>query len=302
MLKKVVALCVALCLSLSAGSALAGKPYVARIIVEDEISEYSYYYDHVGVLAALEELMEDRDNRALLLYLNTPGGSMYEVDELYVKLMAYRETTGRPVYAFAAQAALSGGMYVAMAADRFMAARMSDLGSIGVIYTLTSEAGLYEKLGIESYIVASGENKAFGWPELTEEQRAFLQESVDEAFDVFVQIICEARGLTREEVLAFADGRTFTAKKALEYGLIDAVMTYDEAVDALYAAAGLDDAPLVDYPAYDEEAWDEWDDMDWIQNEEDNLLDWIEERLTRGVRQDGLMALARPALREAVAR
>ena len=60
MFKKVMALCLALCLSLSAGSALAGKPYVARIIVEDEISEYSYYYDHVGVLAALDELTTGR--------------------------------------------------------------------------------------------------------------------------------------------------------------------------------------------------------------------------------------------------
>ena len=129
-MKKKIAVILACCLALCCvGSALAERsPYVAQIVIDDTISDYSYYYDHAGVLDALDDLIDDPANRAVFLYLNTPGGSMYEVDELYTKLMQYKEYTGRPVYAFAAQQALSGGMYVAMAADRIAAARMSELG------------------------------------------------------------------------------------------------------------------------------------------------------------------------------
>lgn len=301
-MKKKFALILAFCLALCcAGSALAERaPYVAQIVIDDTISDYSYYYDHAGVLDALDDLIDDPSNRAVFLYLNTPGGSMYEVDELYTKLMQYKEYTGRPVYAFAAQQALSGGMYVAMAADRIAAARMSELGSIGVIFSLTSEAGLYEKLGIEEYAVTSGKNKDFGWPELTEEQRAFLQDMVDESFDIFVEIICSSRGLTKEQVLAFSDGRIFTARMAEQYGLIDEVLSYEQALDDLYDTYRLDDIELVDYPKADgqrpggEDAGDE-------ASEDENLLDWLQNRLSLNT-QGRLAALARMPRRMAIAR
>ena len=92
MFKKVMALCLTLCLSLSAGSALAGKPYVARIIVEDEISEYSYYYDHVGVLAALGILTK---TELLLIIL----GGLFVIETLSVIIQVTSfKTTGKRVF------------------------------------------------------------------------------------------------------------------------------------------------------------------------------------------------------------
>lgn len=294
----ILACCLALCCF---GSAHAERaPYVAQIVIDDTISEYSYYYDHAAVLDALDDLIDDPANRAVFLYLNTPGGSMYEVDELYTKLMQYKEYTGRPVYAFAAQHAMSGGMYVAMAADRIAAARMSELGSIGVIVSLTSEAGLYEKLGIEEYTVTSGRNKDFGWPELTEEQRAFLQDMVDESFDIFVEIICASRGLTKEQVLAFSDGRVFTSRMARQYGLIDEVLSYEEALDDLYDTYGLDDIKLVDYPKADGHTPGAEDDGDEA-GEDGNLLDWLQNRLSLNLR-GRLAAISRMPRRMAIAR
>lgn len=301
-MKKKIAVILACCLALCCvGSALAERsPYVAQIVIDDTISDYSYYYDHAGVLDALDDLIDDPANRAVFLYLNTPGGSMYEVDELYTKLMQYKEYTGRPVYAFAAQQALSGGMYVAMAADRIAAARMSELGSIGVIFSLTSEAGLYEKLGIAEYAVTSGKNKDFGWPELTEEQRAFLQDMVDESFDIFVEIICASRGLTKEQVLAFSDGRIFTARMARQYGLIDEVLSYEQALDDLYDTFRLDDIKLVDYPKAGGQtpgAEDAGNDA----GEDENLLEWLQNRLSLNT-QGRLAAIARMPRRMAIAR
>ncbi len=305
-MKKGIAVLLLCCLMMGASALGEQTPFVAQISVEDELSEYSLFYDHIGTLDAIDDLMEEPANCALLLYLNTPGGAMYEIDELYMKLMEYRETTGRPVYAYIAQQAMSGGLYVAMAADRIAASRMSELGSIGVMYSLTSEAGLYEKLGIEEYIVASGKNKAFGWPELTPEQRAFLQANVDEAFDVFVDIICASRGLSREQVLAFSDGRIFSARMAKEFGLIDAVMGYSDAVDDLYARYGLNDEPLVHYPPDPqaepaEAALAEEEPTPDAPKEVDNLLDWLTDRFAQVPAHGRLAALATAPRRCAVA-
>ncbi len=200
----------------------------------------SAYYNHGGTLNYIKTLAEDSNNCGIFLDLDTPGGSVYESDELYLALMAYKEATGRPIFAYMNHQACSGGYYVAMAADEIWGNRNGITGSIGVIISISNYTGLYEQLGIGTEYIISGENKTMGAADLplTEEQRAIYQSVVDEAYDQFTGIICAGRGLTKEVLLPLADGRIYTTTQALELNLIDGVSNREDALALFESQTG----------------------------------------------------------------
>ena len=230
--------------------------YVGVLHIEGTISEGSTAvgYNHYYLLNSLEDMAKDDNNKGVILYLNTPGGSVYASDELYFAIKDYQEKTKRPVYAAMQSMAASGGYYVSAPCDKIYANRNCFTGSIGVtmgeMYDVT---GLMEKLGIKSTAITSGRNKAMGseTQELTEEQKAIFQSLVDEAYDQFTGIVAEERGMDIEKVKELADGRIYTAKQAKENGLIDEVGTYDECVSAMVKdyALGADVEVLDFWPA-----------------------------------------------------
>ncbi len=208
---------------------------LALLYIEGEMIEGDAYYDHAGTLDAIDSLIYDENNAALLLVFNTPGGGLYESDELHHAISVYKEETGRPVYAYMKQQCCSGGVYAAMAADTLYASRMTITGSVGVYATTYSEAGLLDKLGIEQEYITTGDNKVSGYPTLTPDQRAIEQAMVNEGFEFFKDVIRRGRGLTDEQMAPFLDGRILTALQARELGLIDEVCYYDEALEAIFA-------------------------------------------------------------------
>lgn len=199
-------------------------------------------YDHPTTMSYVDQLMMDEYNKGILLYMNTPGGEVTASDDLYLKLMEYKEVTGNKIYCYFGDQACSGGYYIAMAADEIYANRNCWTGSIGVIISLMNMQGLYEKLGIEEINITSGANKAMGssGEELTADQNAILQSMVDEAYDQFVSIIVEGRGLSEERVRELGDGRIYTAQQALEVDLIDGICTLDEYYWMVYEEVGND--------------------------------------------------------------
>ena len=220
--------------------------YVATLAIYSEIDSSSYSYDHYGMLEAIDDLIDDEKNLGLVLLMDTPGGSIYEADELYHALMVYREETGRPVYAYMEQECCSAGVYIAMAAEKIYASRMTLTGSIGVYMGETNAAGLLEKLGIRMEVVASGENKVHGADGMTDEQREILQGIVDESFGFFKDAIAHARG---EQLLSDAellDGRLLTATQALHKGLIDGILYYEDAMDMFYELGDFGEAEMRD--------------------------------------------------------
>lgn len=227
-------------------AAQSGEAYIAWLEIDGELAEDDYTYDHAGTLDAIDELISDERNAALLIVLNTPGGGIYEADELYHELMCYKQETGRPIYAYMKQECCSGGVLVAMAADVIMASRMTLTGNVGVYLSSYSEAGLYEKLGIEREYITTGENKVSGYPTLTDEQRAIEQALVDESFMFFKEAIAQSRSLSETQMEAFTDGRILSALQAKELGLIDEVLYYDEAVAKVLALHGGGDTELRD--------------------------------------------------------
>ncbi len=210
---------------------------LALVYIENEIGADStdtfgnpVGYSQTRVLDLIEDMKNSDSNVGLMLYVNSPGGAVYQSDEVYRALIDYKQQTGRPVYAYTTELMASGAYYIGCGADRIAANRNGQVGSIGVYIGTTNMKGLYDKLGIKPTYIKSGRNKAMGngYDELTEEQTAIYQSLVDEYYDEFINIVCEARGYDRARAIEIADGRVYSAKQALANGLIDEIATYDE--------------------------------------------------------------------------
>lgn len=193
-------------------------------------------YQHDYTLNKLDELIENPANKALILYLDTPGGGVYESDELYFKIKEYQEKTGRPVISYMASMAASGGYYISAPADMIIANRNCWTGSIGVtVGTFYDLSDFLDKHGITTITIDSGANKSMGslTDPMTDEQKQIFQSLVDEAYEQFAGIVAEGRNLPLDQVKKLADGRIFTAQQALDVGLIDMVASYDEALSII---------------------------------------------------------------------
>ncbi|MBE6037396.1 MAG: signal peptide peptidase SppA [Clostridiales bacterium] len=213
-------------------------------------------YQHWYAMEAIEEMMADETNKGILLYVNTPGGAVYEADELYQKLMEYKETTGRPIYTYMANQATSAGYYISMTSEHVMANRNCWTGSIGVtLNTMFDVSGLLEKFGVTTVTITSGENKSMGssFEPMTEEQKAILQSLVDDSYSRFVDVVVKGRSMAEERVRELADGRIYTARQALELDLIDQICGWEEAVAVMRQDCGLsEDVEFVDLYYYEE--------------------------------------------------
>lgn len=197
-------------------------------------------YKHGATVSYIKQLTADEGNKGILLYMNTGGGGVYESDEVYRALMDYKEQTGRPIWAYMGTTCASGGYYICMAADYIIANYNATTGSIGVYIALTDTSELYGKLGIETVLIRSGENKGVGTSgvEITPEQREVYQSIVDESYDRFVELIVTGRGLSESKVRQVGDGRPYTAKQALDLGLLDELGDWDMAQKAFGEETG----------------------------------------------------------------
>ena len=237
-------------LTVDTGTPAVGN-HIAVLDIMGTISENDgYTYDQQYLLDSIDTMMEDDSNKALLLHIDTPGGTVYETDELYLKIMEYKAYTNRPVYAAVENYAASGGYYVACAADAIYANRNATTGSIGVIMgDFLDLSELLDNIGVGVSYVATGPNKAMGnsYEPLTDEQRAIYQEICDESFEQFVGIIAEGRNMNEAEVRVLADGRVYTAKQAAANGLIDGIESFQTTLERLTADLGYDTIEVAHY-------------------------------------------------------
>lgn len=194
-------------------------------------------YRHTTNMDYIDELMRDDHNRGILLYVDSPGGTVYESQEMYDKLMEYKEQTGRPIYAYMAHYGESGAYMVSMAADKIYVNKNTVTGSIGVILSGYDLTGLYEKLGIKNINIVSGDNKAATF---NKTQMGIYQAQVDEYFNEFVKIVADGRDMKEKQVRKLADGRIYTARQAVKNGLVDKIATYEDAKEEISSAVGID--------------------------------------------------------------
>ena len=211
------------------------------------IFEIAEGYQHTDTMNYIDNLMYDPNNKGILLYVDSPGGTVYESEELYDKLREYKEMSGNPVWTYMSHYAASGGYMISMACDKVFANANTTTGSIGVIMSGFDLTGLYEKLGIKYFSITSGEFKDS--TQMTDEQIAIYQDQVNEYYTKFVNIVAKGRNMSEDAVKALADGRTYTAYQALEKGLIDQILSYDDMRRMMCSALGTETVYQLESPS-----------------------------------------------------
>ena len=207
-----------------AANSEAGGDQIARVEITGDIATDR---DRTELL---KKLGDDPHVKAVLLAINSPGGTTAGGEELYETLGALRAK--KPVVAVISELGASAADMTAIASDRIYARRLSIVGSIGVLFQSFNAGKLLDTIGVGTEKIASGPLKAE--PDLTHPMsdavRASLTSLVGDSFNWFVDIVAERRGLARPDALALADGRILTGRQALAANLIDAIGGEDEAI------------------------------------------------------------------------
>ncbi|MFQ6091617.1 MAG: signal peptide peptidase SppA [bacterium] len=197
-----------------------------------------------NIVRQLKKYKENDSIPAIVLRINSPGGSVASTQEMYREIKRVR-AVGKKVVVSMASVAASGGYYVACAADTIVANPGTLTGSIGVILEFPNTEELFKKIGIRFEVVKSGKYKDIGSPmrKMTKEERKLLQELIDDTYNQFVDVVAADRGLDRQAVLDLADGRVFTGRQGQDYGLIDVLGDYEEAIALAAEMAGIEGKP-----------------------------------------------------------
>jgi protease-4 len=209
-----------------------------------------------GVIVSSQDVVRDlKDHaenpavRALVLRVNSPGGVVAPTQEIFAAVQRVRRD-GKPVVASLGAVAASGGYYVAAAADQIYANPGTLTGSIGVVMQLANIEGLLKKVGVDYVVVKAGSYKDIGnvARTMSPEERRVLQALLDDVYGQFVAAVAEGRGLDREAVLGFADGRIYSGQQAKVLRMVDELGGLEEAVDAAARLSGLAEKPKVIMP------------------------------------------------------
>ncbi len=203
----------------------------------------------VRVREELKKASRDDKVRALVLRVNSPGGTVTASDIIYRELMEFRDRTNVPIVVVMMDLAASGGYYIALAADTIVAHPTTVTGSIGTIMVSLDVEGLMQKIGVAPRTIKSGEYKDMGSPfrPVTDAERAIFQSVIDDLYRQFVAKVVERRKLPQARAQALADGRIYTAEQALADGLIDQIGYMSDAMAVARKVAGVTEARVVVY-------------------------------------------------------
>lgn len=202
----------------------------------------------------LEKASEDKNVKALILRLDTPGGEVTASDILYNEILKFKEKTSIPVVGLMMGLATSGGYYVASACDHVIAHPSTITGSIGVISIFPNLQELFTKIGIKVNVIKSGKMKDSGsaFRDLTEEEKKVFQSVIDEMYNKFLDVVYQKRkdSISFEKLKKIADGRIYTASQAHTLKLIDEIGYFDSALKKALSLAMIKDAKVIAYTYY----------------------------------------------------
>jgi protease-4 len=252
-----------------------GGDQIARVVIDGTIAS------DPGRVRTLDALGKNDTVKAVIIAINSPGGTTAGGEELYESLSKLRAK--KPVVSYIKELGASAAYMTAIATDRIFARRLSIVASIGVLFQTYNAGKLLDTIGIGSDKVASGPLKAE--PDITHpmtpDVRASLQSLVDDSFSWFVDVVAERRGLTRAQVLPLADGRIITGQQGIASKLVDEVGGEDEALAWLEKNKGIKaDLPVVTWYPNAQPGWN-------------NIGRWIggEARAALGLPAQGPVAL-----------
>ncbi len=238
-------------------SSVSFGPKVALIYVEGAITSASSGGGLLGAAGATTERViselrsaEQQSNvRAIVLRINSPGGSAAASQEIYREVLRIRNS-GKPVVVSMGDVAASGGYYVASAASEIFAGNGTLTGSIGVILQATDMSELFGKIGLRPETIKSGKFKDMFSPNrpLTDEERQMAKSMILDIYNQFVDDVLEGRkhkGLTRQQLLSVADGRVMTGRQAMQAKLVDKIGGLQDAIDEAGRMGGITGRPSI---------------------------------------------------------
>lgn len=219
-----------------------GKPKIGVIEIKGLIVNAEDY------LLSIRELERRKDVKAIVVRIDSPGGSAGAAQEIFKELKRAKKI--KPVIISMGDIATSGGLYVALGGNKIFASPATLTGSIGVVIQLPNIKKLLNRLGIETETIKSGAFKDTGsiYRPLSEKEKKYLQKKANLIHYQFIKTISEERKIPIEKVRTFADGRIFTGEEALELGLIDKLGNFWDAIEEAKKLAKIKKAKLIFLP------------------------------------------------------
>lgn len=204
--------------------------------------------DADAITEQLKAFRDDKQIKAIILRINSPGGGVGPSQEIYSETR--RTTKTKKVVASLGSVAASGGYYVASAADSIVANPGTLTGSIGVLMEFVRFEELLKKIGVEMQVIKSGEFKDIGSPsrKMTKEEREILTRLLEDIRNQFVTAVSQGRNMPEEKVLELADGRIFSGREAKGLGLVDSLGNFQDAVNVAKSMAHIRGKVKLVYP------------------------------------------------------
>ncbi|MEO8248955.1 MAG: S49 family peptidase [Burkholderiales bacterium] len=229
------------------GAASMATPHTAVVEIRGEIAPEANASAE-NVVAAMRSALEDSGSKALVLLINSPGGSPVQAGMMNDEIRRLKAKHGKPIYAVVEESCTSAAYYIAAATDKIYVDKASIVGSIGVLIDGFGFTGLMDKLGIERRLLTAGDNKGFLDPfsPQTERQRAYAQQMLDLVHKQFIETVKAGRGDRLKEVPEMFSGLFWTGQQAIELGLADGLGSIDFVAREVVKAS-----ELVDYTRRD---------------------------------------------------
>ena len=204
------------------------KPHTAVVEIKGEIASGSEASAEL-IVAAMRGAFEDEGAKAVVLLINSPGGSPVQAGIINDEIRRLKAKHNKPVYAVVEETCASAAYYIAVGADKIFVDKASIVGSIGVLMDGFGFTGLMDKLGVERRLMTAGENKGFMDPfsPQTEKQRAFAQAMLDQIHQQFISVVKAGRGTRLKETPETFSGLFWTGQQAVEMGLADQLGNLD---------------------------------------------------------------------------
>lgn len=208
------------------------------------------------IVKRLHKISQRNDIKAVILRINSPGGSVAAVQEICKEVDLLKKNK-KIVVASLGDVAASGGYYIASQADKIIASPGTLTGSIGVILQMANVQELFKKIGVKMQTIHTGKYKDIGsaFRDLTPEEKDIFQKLTDDAYSQFVGAVESGRKFTHEKALELADGRIFTGTQAKELGMIDEFGNSEDAVVIAGQLAGIKGTPRI---VGDTDRWEEF--------------------------------------------
>lgn len=241
------------------GSEYSSKNQVAVVYATGEIVDggSSSTINYEKLVPVITDLADNDKVKGMVLRVNSPGGAVFGSEQIG-EALDYFQSKGKTLAVSMGDYAASGGYWISCCADRIFADPLTITGSIGIFGLIPNASELAGKLGVHPQFVSTNPHAQFPslWKPMNETQLAAMQKMVERGYDKFVARVAKGRKMPESKVRVIGEGRVWSAKKAMEIGLVDSLGSLEDAVKWVAGKAGISDYGVAAYPTIESTMWD----------------------------------------------